>query len=291
MELREENGRQMTASLVGVVGAAGNTGAAAVAAARAHSLTPIGFSRAQRYSDNLEWQQLTDEPKVRVPLWIDAGPIVTFHERRDSILRRGAKKIVAISSTSLFTKAASTSSAEAKIAQLLEASEQDLASWCATNSLEWVILRPTLIYGSGRDRNVREIAALIRRFGVFPLLGGGKGRRQPIHAADLGSACVGALLSRKAVNRAYNVSGGEILTYRQMVERVFQAIGRPALMPSVPLTAFRLALALLRRNKRFAHWTPEMAERMNLDMVFDHSEATEDFAFRPRPFTLEKTDL
>lgn len=281
----------MTGSPVGIIGAAGNTGTAAVAAARLHSLTPIGFSREQRSSDGLEWQRLTDEPKDVIPLWIDAGPIVTFYERREEILRRGARKIVAISSTSLFTKAGSSSSAEAKIAQQLETSEQDIVHWCTANSLTWVILRPTLIYGSGRDRNIREIAAMIRRFGVFPLLGGGNGRRQPIHATDLGHACVGALLSSDAVNRAYNVSGGEILTYREMVERVFHAMGRPALMPSVPLAAFRVALTFLRRSKRFAHWTPEMAERMNLDMVFDHSEAAKDFAFRPRSFVVTRDDL
>lgn len=281
----------MTGSPVGVVGAAGNTGTAAVAALHSRSFTPIGFSRQHRNSDGLEWQRLVDEPATQIPLWIDAGPIVTFHERRESILRRGARKIVAISSTSRFTKVASTSSTEAKIALQLETSEQDLADWCAANSIMWVILRPTLIYGSGRDRNIREIAAMIRQFGIFPLLGGGTGKRQPIHATDLGSACVDALLSTKAQNRAYNVSGGEVLTYRQMVERVFQAMGRPALMPRVPLIAFRFALTLLRRNQRFAHWTPEMAERMNLDMVFDHSDAAEDFAFRPRPFALTQADL
>lgn len=141
------------------------------------------------------------------------------------------------------------------------------------------------------DKNIVEIAGMIRRFGMFPILGGGTGRRQPIHAEDLGAACVDALDSPAAHNRAYNVSGGEVVTYRQMVQRVFRAMGRPALMPNVPLSAFRLALSFLRRNRRFAHWTPEMAERMNRDMVFDHSEAAKDFAFRPRQFTLSKIDV
>ena len=31
-----------------------------------------------------------------------------------------------------------------------------------------------------------------------------------------------------------------------------------------------------------------MAERMNRDLVFDHSEARQDFGFQPRAFTLVK---
>jgi hypothetical protein len=34
-----------------------------------------------------------------------------------------------------------------------------------------------------------------------------------------------------------------------------------------------------------------MVERMNQDMVFDHTEATKDFGFEPRGFQLEKVDI
>jgi hypothetical protein len=34
-----------------------------------------------------------------------------------------------------------------------------------------------------------------------------------------------------------------------------------------------------------------MAERMNRDLVFDHSEATRDFGFTPRPFVLSAEDV
>ncbi len=281
----------MNKTSVGIVGAAGNTGTAAVAEARLRSLNPIGFSRKVREGGGLDWQRLVDESSVQIPLWIDAVPIVTFHERRDHMLRRGARKIVALSSTSRFTKSASTSPKEAQVARDLQAAEQDFIQWCEAHSIAWVILRPTLIYGSGRDKNIVEIAGMIRRFGVFPLLGGGIGKRQPIHAEDLGAACVAALASTEAVNRAYNVSGGEVVTYRQMVERVFKAMGRPALIPRIPLSAFRLALSVLNKQRRFSHWTPEMAERMNQDMAFDYSEAARDFGFQPRPFAISGADV
>ena len=69
-----------------------------------------------------------------------------------------------------------------------------------------------------------------------------------------------------------------------MVARVFAAIGRPPRLMIVPLSASSVAVALLLRLPRYRHWSAAMAERMNRDLIFDHSEVTRDLAFRPRGF-------
>jgi hypothetical protein len=78
---------------------------------------------------------------------------------------------------------------------------------------------------------------------------------------------------------------GETLPYRDMVTRVFAALGHPPLLP-VPLSAFHLAVALL----RYRQGSAAMAERMNRDLVFDHSEAARDLAFKPRALVLSAGD-
>jgi uncharacterized protein YbjT (DUF2867 family) len=115
--------------------------------------------------------------------------------------------------------------------------------------------------------------------------------RQPIHAEDVAAACVAALQAQPAANRSYNLSGGETLAYRNMVARVFAALGRPVRMVTVPLWAFRLAVAMLRSVPRFRHWSAAMAERMNRDLVFDHAEAARDLGFKPRGFALTAEDM
>lgn len=54
---------------------------------------------------------------------------------------------------------------------------------------------------------------------------------------------------------------------------------------------FKLAVSLLRCLPRYRHWTIAMAERMNRDLVFDRTEATRDFGFQPRAFTLEQKSM
>jgi len=112
-----------------------------------------------------------------------------------------------------------------------------------------------------------------------------------VNAQDVAGACIAALGSPAATNRAYNLSGGETIAYRDMVAHIFSALGRPVRLLPVPLLAFRVAVSILRFLPRYRNWSSAMAERMNRDLVFDHSEATRDFGFEPRPFALSLDDL
>jgi len=253
-------------------------------------------------SEGMEWRRLPlaaqaspIPPQKRdegvTPNWICVAPIWVLPDYFGLLDAQGARRVVLLSSTSRFTKDDSADLEEQSIALRLADAEARVQEWAKSREVEWVILRPTLIYGWGRDKNIAEIARFIRRFGFFPLFGKANGLRQPIHAADVAGACVAALQATGTANRAYNISGGETLTYRDMVGRIFTARGlRPRLL-AVPLWAFRLALTVLHRLPRYRQWSTAMAERMNRDLVFDHSEAARDLAFEPRLFVLSAEDL
>lgn len=275
---------------IGVVGAGGLVGAEVVRLAKEAGLEPVAFSRQRKPSTpGVQWAILGD-PGLDIPYWIDAAPSVSFAERRDAIAAAGAKKIVTLSSTSLLTKAASPGEKDRALTERLAQSERAVEEWATERGIEWMILRPTLIYGLGRDRNIRAIATMIRRFGFFPLFGAAAGKRQPVHTTDLAQGCINALMT-DCPEHIYNVSGAEVLTYREMVRRIFVAMGRRPVMPSVPLSVFRAALLVINLIPKYAAWTPEMAGRMNQDMVFDHSAAAKDFGFTPRPFTLSRSEV
>jgi nucleoside-diphosphate-sugar epimerase len=203
----------------------------------------------------------------------------------------GARRVVALSSTSIFVKGDSSNPSERDMAYRLAEGEQALRAWAEARGVEWVILRPTLIYGYGRDKNVTEIIRFVRRWGFFPLLGQADGLRQPVHAEDVAAACMSALTSSAAANRTYNLSGGETLSYREMVCRVFSTVGRSPHLVTIPRWLFQLGLTALRLLPRYRHWTVEMAQRMNCDLVFDHVDAARDLGFSPRPFRLSPGDL
>jgi nucleoside-diphosphate-sugar epimerase len=290
----------MTGYEVGVIGASSFVGACVLSRLKQSASPIVAFSRnpPANMEDGVNWQQLpsTPVPQQTVPTgsierWICVAPIWVLPEHFAMLEMHGVRHIVALSSTSRLTKKDSSDPGEQAVARRLKEAEGKLQAWAKQQDIEWIVLRPTLIYGLGRDKNIGDIARFIRRFRFFPLLGKANGQRQPIHAQDVADACVAAMQTPGVKNRAYNISGGETLSYREMVTRVFKAMDRPPLMLRVPLFAFRSAVALMRHLPGYGHLSAAMAERMNRDLVFDHSDATRDFAFEPRKFRLSAQDL
>ncbi len=223
--------------------------------------------------------------------WICLAPIWVLPDYFELLEAYGVKRIVALSSTSRFTKSDSHDPAEQELANKFATGEAKLQRWAESKGIDWVIIRPTLIYGLGLDSNITQIASFIRRWKCFPLLGASKGLRQPIYVEDVAKVCIAATASKQPRNRAYNLSGGEILNYREMVARVFASMGeRPVFVP-LPRWIFVFGIRALHSLSWFRHLSLAMVDRMNKDMVFDHSEVRDDFKVYPRNFTLEEKDL
>ena len=292
----------MSIKHVGVLGATSPIGRCMLPLLKKNGWSVRAFSRHKVSSTDpdIQWVQIPKSPddlhgpaneSDQIDFWICAAPIWVLPDYFPMLEKHGAKRIVAVSSTSIFTKSHSASAEEKSTAMKLSNAEIRLEQWSADTGVEWIVLRPTLIYGRGMDKNISEIVRLIRRLGFFPMLGKGDGLRQPIHAEDVALACLSALGKTDVVNRAYNLSGGETLSYREMVNRLFMVLGRKPRLIHVPLEFFRLAAAMLRLFPRYRHLTPQMAERMNVDLVFDHADARRDLNFQPRKFQLSSKDL
>lgn len=219
------------------------------------------------------------------------GPLPSVLPVLADLHRLGVWRLIAFGTTSGFYKRASADPDERQSISEIIAAEDQLASLCQPYGIRWTLFRPTLIYGCGRDGNITFIANWVRRFGFFPLFAEGRGLRQPVHAADLAQACVDALENERTFDKAYDLSGGSTVSYGEMVEAVFQRLGRPARVPRTPLWLFRTAIRLARRVPGFAGISPEMATRMGVDMCFDHAEATADFGYAPRAFSLDDLAL
>ena len=271
---------------VAILGATSLVGEPLVRLLAARGDDVLAYSR-RAHTDstpNCHWRELGVAAIEAARLWVSVIPIWALPEHFSRLEASGARHVVQLSSTSQFTKLHSPDPVEAELAKRLIEGETLFRSWAEAHGIAWTILRPTLIYGAGRDRNVTEIARFVRRFGFFPVMGAARGLRQPVAADDVARACVGALAAPLAANRAYTISGAETLTYRGMVERVFASMGREPRTPSIPPGLFAAAVACLRLLPRYRHWNTAMAERMNTDMVFDHTAATQDFGYAPGPF-------
>jgi nucleoside-diphosphate-sugar epimerase len=251
-----------------------------VAICRGHSPDPL---------PGVEWRRGALPDAVEAGEDFDAifscGPLDLFslwYERHGT----GAARVVAFGSTSVHVKHASSDPAERGLAGRLHAAEARIAAAAAARGAMATLLRPTLVYGAGSDRNLSRIAALARRYGFFLLPGDARGLRQPVHVDDLADAALAALDRPGAGFAAYDLPGGETLAYRDMVARVLHSLRPRARLVALPGPLFSCAATLARLVGVHDAGAAVLA-RMRADLVFDGSPAGRDLGYAPRKFAPE----
>lgn len=209
------------------------------------------------------------------PLW-QLPPLLTMLHNAE------AKRIIAFSSTLVFSKSLSANDFEKDFVSKLQNSESVLAEKCSDFGIRHTIFRPTQVYGVGLDLGITNIAKIIRRFGLMFVYPPAFGRRQPVHVDDLAVAVIRAMDNETTYDKSYNLSGGEVLTYRDMLGKLFKLYGKkPRIINS---TALPFALDMIGKVSRKKHINGEIARRMNDDLVFFNDDAARDFGFHPRGF-------
>lgn len=196
-------------------------------------------------------------------------------------------RVVAFGSTSAATKHGSEDDHERDVARRLLVAEASLFEASEQRGATATMLRPTLVYGAGRDQTLTRIAELALRWGRFVLPRRADGLRQPVHVQDLAVAALAACSADASRGRSYDLPGGETLPYREMIQRVLASLAPAPPLLELPMPLFRTALAAAQARGIAVDLTPAAIQRMREDLVFDLAPAQRDFGYAPRPFRPE----
>jgi nucleoside-diphosphate-sugar epimerase len=275
-----------------IFGASGQIGDALLPLLRETGREVVAVSREARADrEGLRWIVGALDDTLSLPSGdFDAvfslGPLDLFAdwlERAGSI----APRVIAFGSTSVATKSESVDPAERDVALRLRSAEESLFAFGARENVGVTILRPTLIYGRGRDRTLSRIAALARRRGMFALPRNANGLRQPVHADDLARAAMDAAGVAQTAGRAYDLPGGETLRFDAMIARTLACLPERPRLLRLPSPLFRAAVGTARRLGMIDAIGPAMLARLDADLVFDAADARRDIGYAPRAFTPE----
>jgi nucleoside-diphosphate-sugar epimerase len=270
-----------------VFGGSGQIGTSLLARLTAANWQVVAVSRhAQPPSTGVQWLQGDLSHVDGLPAWVDAifscGPLDHFGRwYAESTL--DASRVVAFGSTSVDVKATSIDPAERDVASRLAQGEHAVFAAAAMRGAGATVLRPTLVYGVGRDQTLTRIATVAQRWGRMVLPRGACGLRQPVHVDDLSAAALAASEAFVARGRAYALAGGETLPYREMVARVLAVLQPPPALIELPAPLFHAAAWSTRLIGR-AGIGEGVVARLRSDLVFDMGPASRDLAYAPRLF-------
>lgn len=196
----------------------------------------------------------------------------------DSILRAaqnaGVKRSIFVSTTAIFTHLdANSKSVRIDAERAIESS-----------GLAYTILRPTMIYGSARDRNMWRLIQYMRYSPMIPIFGDGNSLQQPIYVEDVARAILACLHAEKTICQSYNIAGKYALTYNQVIDTIAAHMHKRVWKLHIPDSP---AVWLMKTFERFHLALPIKSEqvlRLNEDKSFDYTRAQRDFGFAPLSF-------
>lgn len=220
----------------------------------------------------------------RINCWFHVAPIWLGETVGRKLVVATIDRVVAVSSSSILTKRGTEDKLDSRLVRQLRQGELWFQQTFNALNVPVTLFRPTMIYGNQNNKNISHIARFVRLFRFYPLVGSGSGLRQPVHADDVAQACIRTMSLQSALSGIYTLAGSEVLTYRQMVTRVFSLYKIKPRFLSISPALFRMVLRIVALFPGMQHITPAMVDRINKDMVFNIEDAVKDLDYRPRKF-------
>lgn len=187
----------------------------------------------------------------------------------------GVKRFILVHTTGIYSKFKMASQ------EYLRIEGQIMPRLAAENI---TILRPTMIFGDLCDHNISKFIRFVDRLPILPVVAGGKALVQPVNARDLAQALYKALMTEKSCGRAYDISGQQPVTLRQLYQMIAGCLGKRRLIVSVPMWLCTLGARTLRLCSLGRVDLVEKVQRMGEDRAYSHAAAAADLGYAPEPF-------
>ncbi|MCD8892231.1 NAD-dependent epimerase/dehydratase family protein [Staphylococcus nepalensis] len=153
------------------------------------------------------------------------------------------------------------------------------------NEINITILRPTMIYGSSRDKNMSRLIKFLDKSPIYPIFGNGKNLMQPVNAIDLARAYIQVIENSEVTkNENYNLSGRYPEKYKNLINTVSKHLNKKIMIIKLPIL---LSYYIVKFSKKTIPKFPlneEQVLRMKEDKDFTHLKATKDFYYNPMSF-------
>lgn len=205
-------------------------------------------------------------------VYIDMTHPKHYHKSLEAVMAAGVERAYFVTTTGVFSR-------YNQFSEIYKINEAKIR----VSGITYTILRPSMIYGSLRDKNMNRLIRFLARAPVFPLFGAGRSLMQPVFVDDLAAGIVRAIGDARTENQEYNLAGPQGISYRDIVGIILSELGRRVTLLNVGLP---LAAGVARWGQHVPGFpvTQEQVLRLLEDKVFDIGKARAELDYRPRSF-------
>jgi nucleoside-diphosphate-sugar epimerase len=157
--------------------------------------------------------------------------------------------------------------------------ELGLEKVCAQTGMEFVIIRPPLIYGPGVKANFQKLMALVAKGLPLPL-GAVHNQRSMLALDNLVSFIAEVMTNPLAANQRFLLSDGEDVSTTQLLKLLAKGMGKPSWLIPIPAFILRGVAQMLGASAA--------ADRLLGSLQIDSSKARQLLAWQP-PFSVEES--
>lgn len=149
------------------------------------------------------------------------------------------------------------------------------------NQMSWTIIRPTLVYDENGGIEFMKFLDFLKQFPVVPFIGRGRSLKNPVHTEDIMEGLIAIAGNPQTHGKTYAFSGGEEISIWDLSKLMLehQGISKPFL--PIPVWACRAVSWILGKVTKQPPLTWQMIAGITQDANLDHTNATEDFGYKP----------
>lgn len=203
----------------------------------------------------------------------------TFLKALDS-QSNSVKKAVFVGSTSRFQKVNSNDPKEIGLVRDMTKAE----AYINGSKQKTIIIRPTMLYGIDKDKNIYTLIKFMNKYRFFPIIGAGTGFKQPVHVNDVADAIILSMYKENLCKNEYNIPGASPIEYNQIIKLIKNNLNKRIFVIHVPAALARFGFHLYKIIKPKTFINVEMINRVNKSYTFDYDEAQKDFDYKPMSF-------
>jgi len=221
----------------------------------------------------------------------------------DAGVKHGVSKLVHCSTSGVHSRSSGALVAESSPIEVTNSyemakieAERMLFARARVTGLPTIVLRPADGYGPGDMRLLKLFKAVAKQ--RFPLIGPGTGHRHMIYIDDICDAFLAACSAPAPHPEAFLLAGPEVVTLKELVERLAKVLGVPKYGIQLPLAPMRVISAItedvcsvlkvspplyrrrldfytvdvkydIRKARDMLHWTPQIGLDAGLRMSAD----------------------